>query len=73
MITFNEITVPSGPLFNSLQILKLNDLCQLQVASSVYECSNPLAPIYFKNYFNSIHTVHGIGTRQARKEDLYAF
>ena len=72
IITFSEITAPSGPLFDSLQILKLNDLFQLQVASFVYECINSLAPIYFKNYFTSIHTVHGIGTRQAWKGDLYA-
>ena len=48
IITFNEITAPSGPLFDSLQILKLNDLFQLQVASFVYECINSLAPIYLK-------------------------
>ena len=48
IITFNEITAPSGPLFDSLQILKLNDLFHLQVASFVYECINSLAPIYFK-------------------------
>ena len=45
---------------------------QLQVASFVHECINSLAPIYFKNYFTSIHTVHGIGTCQAWKGDLYA-
>ena len=72
IITFNEITAPSGPLFDSLQILKLNDLFQLQVASFVYECINSLAPIYFKNYFTSIHTVSGTGTRQAWKGDLHA-
>ena len=72
IITFNEITAPAGPLFDSLQILKLNDLFQLQVASFVYECIDSLAPIYFRNYFISIHTVHGIGTRQAWKGDLYA-
>ena len=69
---FNEITGLSGPLFNSLQVLKLNDLFQLQVASFVYECISSLASIYFQNYFTSIHNVHGIGTCQARKGDLYA-
>ena len=71
IITFSEITAPSRPLFDSLQILKLNDLFQLQVASFVYECINSLAPIFLKNYFTSIHTVHGIGTRQTWKGDLY--
>ena len=48
IIKFNEITAPSGPLFDSPQILKLNDMFQLQVASFEYECINSLVPIYFK-------------------------
>ena len=40
--------MPSGPLFDRLQILKLNNSFQLQVATFVYECINSLAPIYFK-------------------------
>ena len=38
----------------------------------MYQCINSLAPIYLKNYFVIIHTVFGIGTRQAWKGDLYA-
>ena len=70
-LSFSEVTAPSHPLFDSLQILKLNDLFQLQVASFVYECINSLAPIYFKNYCTGIHTVHGIRTCQARKGHFY--
>ena len=36
IITFNEVTVSSAPLFDSLQILKLSDLFKLQVTSFVY-------------------------------------
>ena len=72
IITFNEITAPPGPLFDSLQIPKVDDLFQLQVVSFLYECINSLAPIYFKIYLTNIHTVYGIGTRQAWKGDLYA-
>ena len=67
IITFNEVTVSSAPLFGSLQILKLNDLFKLQVTSFVYECLNNLAPIYFRDYFTSIHFIHSIGTRQSKK------
>ena len=72
IITFNEVTVSSTPLFDSLQILKLSDLFKLQVTSFVYECLNSLAPIYFREYFTSIQSIHSIGTRQSKKGDLYA-
>ena len=71
IITLNEVTVSSAPLFDSLQILKLSDLFKLQVTSFVYECLNSLAPIYFREYFTSIHSIHNIGTRQSKKGDLY--
>ena len=45
IITFNEVTASSVPLFNTLQILKLNDLFKIQVTSFVYECLNNLAPV----------------------------
>ena len=32
-MSFSVINAPSGPLFDRLQILKLNDMFQLQVAS----------------------------------------
>ena len=45
---------------------------KFQVTSFVYECLNNLAPIYFSEYFVSIHSVHNIGTRQSKKGDLFA-
>ena len=30
------------------------------------------APVYFRYYFTSIHSIHSIGTRQSRKGGLYA-
>ena len=51
ILSFSEINAPSGPLFDRLQILKLNDMFQLQVASFVYECTNNIVPVYFRNYF----------------------
>ena len=72
IITFNEVTVSSAPLFDSLQILKLSDLFKLQVTSFVYEFLNSLAPILVREYFTSIQSIHSIGTRQSKKGDLYA-
>ena len=49
-MTFNDIMVPSSPLFHELEFLKLNDINNLQTASFVYECINGLAPQYFENF-----------------------
>ena len=70
IITFNKV-IASAPLFDTLQILKLNDIL-LQVTSFVYECLNNLAPIYFREYFVSIYSVHNIGTWKSKKGDLFA-
>ena len=40
VITCNEMVAHSTPIFDSLQILRLNDVFQLQLASFVYECVN---------------------------------
>ena len=71
-ITFNENTAPSTPIFDTLQILKFNDVILLQITSFVYECVNNLAPVYFRDFFRSIHNVHDIGTRQSKRGDLFA-
>ena len=71
-ITFNENTAPSTPIFDTLQILKFNDVILLQITSFVYECVTDLAPIYFRDFFRSIQNVHDIGTRQSERVDLFA-
>ena len=72
IITFKDLTSSSLPLFDSLCILQLSDIFKLQVSSFVYECVHNLAPVYFRNYFTSIDSIHNIGTRQSSKGDLYA-
>ena len=71
-ITFNENTAPSKPIFDTLQTFKFNDVILLQITSFVYECVNNLAPVYFRDFFRSIHNVHDIGTRQSKRGDLFA-
>ena len=70
IITFKDPTSSSVPLFDSLCILQLNDTLKLQISSFVYECIHNLAPVYFS--LTSIDSIHGIGTRQLSKRDLYA-
>ena len=71
-ITFNENTTPTTHIFDTLQILKFNDVILLQITSFVYECLNNLAPVYFRDFFRSIHNVHDIGTCQSKRCDLFA-
>ena len=53
------------------KFFKLNDLFKLQVTSFVYECRNNLAPIYFREYFVCIHSVHSIRKRKSKKGYLF--
>ena len=71
VITFNEMIVHSTPIFDSLQILRLNDVFQLQLVSFVYECVNNLSPLYFRNYLAAISSTHSIGTRESKRGDLF--
>ena len=47
-MSLSEINASSRPLFDRLQILKLNDMFQLKVASFVYEYTNNIAPAYLE-------------------------
>ena len=71
VITCNEMIAHSTPIFDSLQILRLNDVFQLQLASFVYEHVNNLSPLYFRNYFTAISSTHSIGTRQSKRGGLF--
>ena len=71
-MSFSKTNAPSGPLFDRPQILKLNDMFRLQVASFVYECTNNIASVYFTNYFTRINIIHRISTHRSMENDLYA-
>ena len=70
-MTFSDIITPSLPLFNKLHFLRLSDISNLQLASFVFECVNGLSPQFFENYFTSIASKHGIGTRQSTRGNLF--
>ena len=70
-MTFNDIRTPSSPLFHQLELLKLDDINNLEIASFVYECINGLVPQYFENFFTSLSSKHSLGTRQSKKGNLF--
>ena len=72
VITFSDINAPSTPIFDSLKILKFNDIIPFQIVSFVYECVHNIAPTYFSGYFTKIENIHSIGTGQSNRGDLFA-
>ena len=71
VITFNEVTKHSNPIFASFEFLKIEDIRQLQPLSFVYDCLNKTAPVYFHDYFVSCSQVHHFNTRSASRSDLF--
>ena len=70
-MTFSDIITPSLPLFNKLQLLRLTDISNFQLASFVFECVNGLSSHFFENYFTSVASKHGKGTRQSTRGNLF--
>ena len=63
VMTFNKQTAHSSPIFANIQLLKIDDICQLQLLTFVYDCQNKLAPTYFHHCFVKCSQVHGYSTR----------
>ena len=71
IITFSEPKSHSEPLFKSLNLLKLNDVIELQILSFVYQWSHRLLPPCFSEYFKFTSSVHSYSTRQSSNRNLY--
>ena len=61
-MTFNKQTAHSTPIFANIQLLKIDDIRQLQLLTFVYDCQNKLAPTNFHHYFVKCSQVHGYST-----------
>ena len=55
----------SNPIFSKLELLKVVDICQLQVLSFVFDCLNKIASVYFLDHFVQCSQVHNFNTRLA--------
>ena len=71
VISFSEPKSHSEPLFKSLNLLKLNDVIELQILSFVYQWSHRLLPPCFSEYFKFTSSVHSYSTRQSSNGNLY--
>ena len=71
VMTSNKQTAHSTPIFANIQLLKIDDIRQLQLLTFVYDCLNKLAPTYFHHYFVKCSQVHSYSTRLASRGDLF--
>ena len=69
-MTFNKQTAHSTPIFANVQLLKIDDIRQLQLLTFVYDCLNKLAPTCFHHYFVKCSQVLSYSTRLASRGDL---
>ena len=71
IISFSEPKSHSEPLFKSLNLLKLNDVLELQFLPFVYQWSHRLLPPCFSEYFRFTSFVDSYSTRQSCNRNLY--
>ena len=71
IITFSRFDEHSTPLFKLLNIIKLCDLVQLQIASFMFKFHNNLLPPYFNGFFTNLEQVHNYNTRAAANQSYY--
>ena len=71
IISFSEPKSHSEPLFKSPNLLKLNDVIELQILSLVYQWSHRLLPPCFSEYFKFTSSVHSYSTSQSCNRNLY--
>ncbi len=70
-IKLEPLTSPSTLIFQSLKILKLEDILHLNILTFVYNSINKISPSCFHNYFQPNAAIHKIGTRQASRGDIF--
>ena len=68
---FKNFTSPSTPIFSEMKILKLNDLFHFKLLIFVYESFHLISPTFFRNFFETLSTVHQYDTRRAHKGDIF--
>ena len=71
IIHFSDQYDSLHPRFISSNMLKINELHKLQLASFVYESSLHQNPREFLNYFSNISEIHFYATRQSSDQELF--
>ena len=53
----------TNKLHNDLELLKINDIYELEVLSFLYNCVNRNVPDALRNYFTMLSDTHNVNTR----------
>ena len=72
-ISFSDKYASSSPLFQKLEILKLNDLHTLNPLCFVFQCNQVTSIGPFQNYFIPLTSVYNYNTRKVSKGDMYVY
>ena len=54
---------PANPLFYEMEILKIYDVFNLQLAKFIFNCMHLITPPIFYNWFKLNNTIHNYNTR----------
>ena len=71
IMTFSRFDEHSGPLFKSLNIIKLSDLVTFHIAIIMFKFHNQLLPPVFNDLLISVNRIHNYNTRHAAKQSYY--
>ena len=69
-IAGSQFTAPTDPLYDSLNVLKLDDIFQIQYASLMFDQDHGNLPSCFKTYFRKVEDIHSHNTRMASSHKL---
>ena len=70
-MTLSKFDSHSSPLLKSLEIIKIFDLVDLQIAVFMYEFHNPFLPPNFNSLFIQVNTIHKYNNRHVKKQSCY--
>ena len=62
-ITGSQFTASTDPLYNNLNVLKLDDIFQIQYASLMFDQDHGNLPSCFKTYLRKVEDIHSHNTR----------
>ena len=71
-ISFSDKYASSSPLFQRLEIVKLNDLHTFNQLCFVFQCNQDTSIGPFQNYFVPLTSVYDYNTRKASEGDMYS-
>ena len=70
VISLENFTAPSTPIFSDLKISKLDNQFRLKLLSFVCDCVNKISP-HFHSFFEFVISVHQYNTRRAKKNNIF--